>query len=308
MPNWNQVLTELRDEDNKRLSTAQSTLDIVRKRHLKSLSDHTDRNVICYYSGWLSRPYTFGMDIQDEDRNAFMMAVHGLDRTKGLDLILHTPGGEIAAAESIVHYLKQMFLGLDGRPDVRAIVPQMAMSAGTMIACSCKSILMAKHSNLGPIDPQLAGVPAAAVKEEFEEAIRQITSDGSRLAGWQFILSKYTPTYLASCENAVKWSKEFVKRELLANMLFSLPNADQIATNIVDKLSDFSGNKNHSRHIHFDECKDMELVVESLEADSDLQDLVLTVHHCFMHTFGNSSAIKIVENQEGVAFMKHAAG
>jgi hypothetical protein len=307
MPNWNQVLTELRDEDNVRLSTAQSTLDIVRRRHLKSLSDLTGRNVICYYSGWLSRPYTFGMDIQDEDRNAFMMAVHGLDRSKGLDLILHTPGGEIAAAESIVHYLKQMFVGPNGRADVRAIVPQIAMSAGTMIACSCKSIVLAKHSNLGPIDPQLAGVPAAAVKEEFEEAIRQITLDNSRLAGWKFILSKYTPTYLASCENAVKWSKEFVKRELLGNMLFAHPDAEKLATSIVDKLSDFSSNKNHSRHIHFDEFADMKLVVESLEANPDFQDRVLTVHHCFMHTFGNSPAIKIVENHEGVAFMKLAA-
>jgi ATP-dependent protease ClpP protease subunit len=308
MPNWNQVLSELRDEDNKRLSTEQSTLDLVRRRHLKSLSDLTGRNVICYYSGWLSKPYAFGMDIQDEDRNAFMMAVHGLDRSKGLDLILHTPGGEIAAAESIVHYLKQMFVDTDGHPDVRAIVPQLAMSAGTMIACSCKSIVMAKHSNLGPIDPQLAGVPAAAVKEEFEEAIRQITSDATRLQAWQFILNKYTPTYLASCENAVKWSKEFVKRELLANMLRGKVDADTIADDIVNKLSDFSGNKNHSRHIHVDECVSMKLEIENLEGDSSFQDKVLTVHHCFMHTFGNSAAIKIVENHNGVAFMKFSAG
>lgn len=302
MPNWSQVLEELKNEDLKRVVTEQSTLDILRRRHMKALSDYTTRNLICYYSGWLSKPYAFGMDIQDEDRNAFMMAVHGMDRSKGLDLILHTPGGEIAAAESIVHYLKQMF----GK-DVRAIVPQLAMSAGTMISCSCKSVVMAKHSNLGPIDPQIAGIPAAAVKEEFEEAIRQISKDQSRMAAWQFILSKYTPTYLASCENAVKWSKDFVKRELLANMLAPLPvpQADALANDIVDKLSDFTGNKSHSRHIHLDECVGMGLTVEKLEDDAQLQDLVLTVHHCFMHTFGNSGAIKIVENQDGVAFIKN---
>jgi ATP-dependent protease ClpP protease subunit len=301
MPNWSQVLEELKDEDLRRVSSEKSTLDVVRRRHLKALSDHTNRNLICYYSGWLSKPYAFGMDIQDEDRNAFMMAVHGMDRTLGLDLILHTPGGEIAAAESLVHYLRQMFGN-----DIRAIVPQLAMSAGTMISCSCKSIVMSKHSNLGPIDPQISGIPAAAVKEEFEEAIRQIQADQSRLSGWQFILSKYTPTYLASCENAVRWSKEFVKRELLANMLQSLPanDAEATANDIVNKLSDFSGNKSHSRHIHMDECEAMKLKVERLEDDPQLQDRVLTVHHCFMHTFGNSSAIKIVENQNGIAFMK----
>jgi ClpP class serine protease len=302
MPNWSQVLDELRNEEIARVSFEESVLDRVRRRHLKALSDHTGRNVICYYSGWLSKPYAFGMDIQDEDRNAFMMAVHNLDRTKGLDLILHTPGGEIAAAESIVHYLKQMF-----GTNIRAVVPQLAMSAGTMIACSCRCIVMAKHSNLGPIDPQIAGIPAAAVKEEFEKAILEIKADSSRLAAWQFVLSKYTPTYLAKCENAVEWSKDFVKRELLANMLSGHgAKAEKLATGVVEKLSNFSGNKSHSRHIHSDECEAMGLTIERLESDPELQDAVLTVHHCFMHTFGNSSAIKIVENQDGIAFMKQA--
>jgi ClpP class serine protease len=69
------------------------------------------------------------MEITDEDKNGFMMAVHKLDRTKGLDLFLHTPGGSISSTQSIVDYLHKMF----GK-NIRAIVPQIAMSAGTMIA------------------------------------------------------------------------------------------------------------------------------------------------------------------------------
>jgi len=39
-----------------------------------------------------------------------MSACNGLeDRSKGLDLILHTPGGDIAATESLVDYLHKMF-------------------------------------------------------------------------------------------------------------------------------------------------------------------------------------------------------
>lgn len=295
------MLQELKAEEAKLLNSQKSTFDIVRSRNIAALSNYTGRNVICYYSGWLSRPYSFGMDIQDDDRNGFMMAVHGLDKAKGLDLFLHTPGGDIAAAESLVYYLRQIFGN-----DIRAIVPQIAMSAGTMIACSCKSVLMAKHSNLGPIDPQISGIPAAAVKEEFEEAIRQISKDQSTLAGWQFILSKYTPTYLAACDNAVKWSKEFVKRELEANMLSGKENCSALADSIVEKLSDFSGNKSHSRHIHADACSAMGLKVEKLEDDPELQDKVLTVHHCFMHTLANSAAIKVIENQIGTAFVKLA--
>lgn len=46
-----------------------------------------------------------------------MNALYGIDKTKGLDLILHTPGGDLAATQSIVDYLYTFFNG-----DVRVIV------------------------------------------------------------------------------------------------------------------------------------------------------------------------------------------
>ena len=103
--------------------------------------------------------------------NAFMAAVHLLKRDKGLDLILHTPGGDIAATEALVKYLWTMF-----DKDVRVIVPQLAMSAGTMIACSAKQIVMGKQSSLGPIDPQIFGMPAQAILEEFQMAIGALSA------------------------------------------------------------------------------------------------------------------------------------
>lgn len=106
------------------------TIDTVRRRYLKRLFQLTKRNVIAYYSGFLSKPGIQLLDINDEDMNGFMMAVHKLDRSKGLDLILHTPGGSIATTETVVNYLHLMF-----NHDIRVIVPQVAMSAGTMIAC-----------------------------------------------------------------------------------------------------------------------------------------------------------------------------
>lgn len=112
MGSWNEVLAEL------------SGPDVIRRRYLRALADHTGRNVIAYYSGWLQkngftdRQSAALLAINDNDKNAFMGAVNKLDRTKGLDLVLHTRGGEIAATESIVDYLKKMFT------DIRAVVPQ----------------------------------------------------------------------------------------------------------------------------------------------------------------------------------------
>ena len=86
--------------------------------------------------------------ITKEDINGFMSIVKGLDCSKGLTLILHTPGGIPVAAESIVKYLREKF------NNIEVIIPTYAMSAGTMIALGADNIIMGKHSFLGPIDPQ----------------------------------------------------------------------------------------------------------------------------------------------------------
>ncbi len=206
MPNWNDVLHEINSTIQDHRTGAQGAFDAVRRKYLQQLYAHNNRNIIEYYSGFLSKPGIAGVEINDEDKNGFMMAIHGMVKQNGLDLIIHTPGGSIAAAESIVDYLKRMF----GK-NVRAIIPQMAMSAGTMIACSCKQILMGKHSNIGPIDPQLNGIPAAGVIEEFKTALREIKNDPEAINVWQYILRQYPPSFLGQCENGVNWASAFAR-------------------------------------------------------------------------------------------------
>src|SRR3989339_460057 len=122
MPNWSKVLSEIQT-----LASTSNPLDVVRKRYMQKLTQLTKRNVIAYYSGWLYKPGVYGTSINDLDKNAFMTTIHELDKSKGLDLILHTPGGDLAATESLVEYLRSIF-----GTNVRAIIPQLAMSAGTM--------------------------------------------------------------------------------------------------------------------------------------------------------------------------------
>jgi len=299
MPNWKEILEQVQGIKSQAAIAGQQAVDIVRRSYLKALFEHTGRNVIAYYSGFLSKPEVGGSDINDEDKNGFMMAVHRLDRRLGLDLILHTPGGDIAATESLVDYLRKMF----GK-DIRAIVPQIAMSAGTMVACSCKAILLAKHSNLGPIDPHLNGRPAYGVLAEFRRALKEIKKDPAYLNVWRPILAQYPPTYLSRCENAIKWSNQFVRDQLEHVMFDGMPNARLRAREVVKRLTDYRGNKTHSRHLHYEECKKIGLLVELIEADPKLQDVVLAVHHCFMHTLMNTGAFKIIENQLGNALVK----
>lgn len=297
MPNWTQVLAEINGEQ------ALSPTDRVRRKYLAALASATGRNVIAYYSGWLYRDARMpGLSIGDDDKNGFMTAVHKLDRNIGLDLILHTPGGSLPATESLVDYLRAMF-----GTNIRAIVPQLAMSAGTMIACACQQIVMGKESSLGPIDPQLGGVPARGVLEEFEQAAKEIGVDPSRLPLWQTIIGKYHPTFLGECKKACDWSEAMVRDWLATGMFKGRRNARKLAEEVAKRLSDHGAKRAHSRHLSMCECEEAGLNVLKLEDDDNLQDLVLTVHHAYMHTFSQTPANKIVENHHGVAVMLFGA-
>jgi ATP-dependent protease ClpP protease subunit len=296
MPNWHEVFTEIQALQ----SQAINAQNLIRHKYLQALYKHTGRNVIAYYSGWLSKGSIQLSEINDEDKNGFMTTVHKLDRTKGLDLILHTPGGGIAATQSILNYLHKMF-----GQDIRAIVPQIAMSAGTIMACCCKEIWMGKQSNLGPIDPQLRGIPAHGAVQEFKRALKEVKKDASRIVIWQQIIGQYRPTFLGQCENAIKWSNDFVEQQLADGMFKDLPNRNKKAKSVTKALSDYPKNKSHDRHFDSDECEKMGLDIKHLEADPDMQDLVLTVHHCYMHVLMNTNAFKVIENQNGVALVKN---
>ena len=192
--------------------------------------------------------------------------------------------------------------------DIRAIVPQLAMSGGTMIACACKEIFMGKQSSLGPIDPHYGGIPAHGIVEEFKRAKKEISEDtsSSSIAVWQPIIAKYNPTLVGECEKAIDWSNEMTREWLQTGMFASEQNSDDKINNILKELGDHALTKSHARHLSIERCREMGLKVSALEEDDRLQDAVLSLHHACMLTFSATRAFKIVENHLGIAFIKVA--
>lgn len=296
MPNWSEVLKEIQDTHN--ANPSENAIDKVRRKYLRQVSDHTGRNVIAYYSGWLQKPKSPDTAVNDKDKSGFMLTIHKMDKSKGLDLILHTPGGDLAATESVVDYLYSMF-----GYNIRVIVPQISMSAGTMIALASKEIVMGKHSNLGPIDPQMGGLACQAVLNEFEDAKKDIKINPQAAPLWQVIIGKYHPTFLGACKQAIDWSESMVENWLAENMC---ANDKSKVKPILRMFSDHKHQKSHARHISKRQCEAVGLTISSLEDDQVLQDAVLTTHHAFMHTFSHTAAVKVIENQNGVAYIEQS--
>lgn len=304
MPNFKDLSSELK--------SAPTQYDYIRRKYLKKLYSKTNRNIILYYSAWQQkaskiRGYFDGFSINDSDKNGFMTAIHGIDKSKGLDLFLHTPGGSIGSTEAIVTYLRSIFGN-----NIRAIVPHSAFSAGTMIALSAKEIIMGKHSSIGAIDPQLGGIPAHGIIQEFKRAYNEIRMDKNdptkidlaKVQVWQPIIANYSPTLIGTCEQAIEWTNELVKEWLKTGMFENFSDKDERAEKIVDTLGDPEYTKAHERHYDIQGAKELDLNIFDLESDNDLQEKVLSIHHASILTLTDTSCYKLIENQNGVAHIE----
>lgn len=303
MPTWSGILDEL---NRSCAGGGPPDFDGIRRKYLVLAHQHTKRNVILYATKWTQPGPTADerlISIVDEDLQGIMEVVHGLSGPN-LDLILHSPGGSLAAAESLVTYLRSKF------DDIRVIVPQLALSAATMIACAADCIVLGKHSFLGPVDPQVMVstklgqrmVPAEAILEQFGLAKREC-QDPAKLGAWLPMLDQYGPDLLVQCANASALSRQLVREWLARYMFKGTSNRAAKARRIAKWLADHRHWKSHGRHIPRDALVKKGLKIEPLEQDQTAQDLFLSVFHATTHTFVGTPAVKIIENHLGKAFI-----
>lgn len=304
MPTWGGILTEI----NQALASGSATAcDEVRRRYLAATYGLTGHDTVLYATAWTQGKG--GVDpqaisISDEDLQGLMEVFHGLSGDT-LDLIIHSPGGSIEAADGFVQYMRSKF------KHVRAIIPSLAMSAATMIACACDEIVMGKHSFLGPIDPQVIlktdlgvrSVAAQAIIEQFAKA-QADCADTAKMPAWLPMLGQYGPDLLVACDHVSELSRRLVARWLESYMFAGDPNGPQTADHIASKLAKHEDHLTHGRHLSRETLEGMGMKIVHLEDDPDLQDAFLSVFHATTHTFTMTSALKIIENQNGKAFIK----
>ena len=122
---------------------------------IKKIEQHTNRPLIVYESH-LSKGSQFGINmLSDDDKIGFCSLTDNITADK-IDILIHSPGGRAESVEEIVHILRNQF------DHIRFIIPDAAKSAATMLALSGDSLLMDERSELGPIDPQVPIITAAA--------------------------------------------------------------------------------------------------------------------------------------------------
>lgn len=181
------------------------------------------------------------------------------------------------------------------------------------MCCAADEVGMGEHSSLGPIDPQYPiptpvgshQIPAHSIIDQFEMAKADINTEAELLA-WLPILRQYAPGLLARCDEAIRMSKELVDEWAYTYMHADKndPRRKQLAEQMAEFLSDRSFFKSHSRRINRDQAQTNGFDVSELEADDDIQDMVLSVYHAAVQTHRSAPIAKIIENQNGRVFYR----
>lgn len=194
--------------------------------------------------GFLNIPQLRYIDLNDAED--VLEAIRRTPPNQALELILHTPGGLVLPALQIARAVKAH----KGKKTV--FVPHYAMSGGTLIALAADEIVLNKHAVLGPIDPQIGGLPAASILRVAQ------TKSADAVDDYTLVLADLGQKAIEQLETAA--------RELLAGTVS--PNA---AANIAQLLS--SGRWTHDYPIEAGEGREIGLNI-STDFPNDIAELM----------------------------------
>jgi hypothetical protein len=234
-----------------------------RQAQIRAIETRTGRRLIAYVAGPLT-------SISTVDIPPFVDILDDVEQDSDLDLLLHTPGGDVDQAERIVLLCRKRV----GSGSFRVVVPDSAKSAGTLIAIAADAIVMGEPSELGPIDPQVTittakGEPMVRPAQSFLDGLDSIVKGaGDELSAAYFpLLDKLDPALIDFCRKALLRSEQFAEKFLAKYMLSSDPaKAKQVAhalNNVEEHLS-------HGAVIDADRALEMGLNVELLAHNNDL--------------------------------------
>ena len=219
MASWSELLAEFQTQNDP------DWLDKKLKERLVAISEHRGDAAVIFYASAFLQKVVDNVSIIREDINGFMNALYEAPTDKGLVLILHTPGGDPNAVESIVEYLHSKFTR------IAVIVPYLAMSGGAMISLASDLLVLGKQSQLGPIDPQFVignkTHSARAIQEGFSKAKEDIENDTKLAHLWAPILQNMGPSLVLEADKALSYSKELVANWLHTRMLKNISNENE---------------------------------------------------------------------------------
>ena len=306
MASWSELLDQFRNQ----VESDPNWLDNKLRERLDAISRRRGAGAVIFYASAFLQKVGDNVSIAREDINGFMNALYEAPMDNGLTLMLHTPGGDPNAVESIVEYLHAKF------ERIEVIVPYLAMSGGAMISLASDLLILGRQSQLGPIDPQFfignKVHSARAIQEGFNKARDDIEKDTKLAHLWAPILQNMGPSLVLEADKALAYSKELVTNWLCERMLKETTNegertrkANDIAAYFnAERTSDYGQIHVHGQRIGAAKLAELGLSLEFLESDQNLQNDVLTAYHLMTLIFEMTPSTKFIASNSGNIWVK----
>lgn len=265
---------------------------IIRRKLIEEIQNKTKRKLVTYVANFGSP----AGNIIHDDVLLLYDVLKSIEFPKELDILIHSPGGIVEAAEKFVSLLREHVTSF------RVIIPDMAKSAATLISLSSDEILMSSIGELGPIDPQInIGVDPTTGQPIFRPAWSYLNSL-DRLEDELIknrrnptiiipLVGKIDPTLMDVARKAIVYSETLAQSWLEKYMKLNTEDAKRIAKH----LADASLHLTHGRTIRYTDAKNIGLNVNKL--DDTLWDLV---HELYIRSRSvlRGNVAKIIESEK----------
>lgn len=253
------------------------------------------RPLLVYCTNFIRNSNDTSIDLSDID--GFTDLVNSVPGShKSADVLVHSPGGYPDATERIVTILRNRFT-----EGVHFLIPHSAYSAATMLALSGNSITLHPSATVGPIDPQINGVPARSIKRGFENVKEKVKAEGPEsLPAYIPLIEKYTIDLLEQCEDALNLSKILVSSWLKEFMLKDEQDHGEEIKKVVEYFSNYDEHLTHSRPLTFAKISGFGLAIS--EADPKLAELLWEAYTLIIGFFEGSNFLKLFENAHGISW------
>jgi len=284
--------------------TSNVTVEKELDEHLNVLEDRLNAKVLTFFG-----PILHGVD--KEIRDAVEEIQPDREKEK-LVVVLQTTGGYIEVVERIVNIFRERF------NLVEFIIPDHAMSAGTVLVMSGDAIHMDYFSVLGPIDPQVERpnsrdlMPALGYLAQYERLVKKSEDGTLTTAELSYMIERFDPAELYQFEHAREQSIALLK-EWLVKYKFKNWNKTRTkgrtvtmrmktdrAASIARQLNDTSRWHSHQRGISRDVLdKDLKLIIDDFGLDADLSRKIRSYDKLindYMMKRGHLAVIHVYQN------------
>jgi hypothetical protein len=286
---------------HKQISHETGQYSETRKPLFLKLEKHfAGRAVVSFFTS-----FKYPVQLDDDDCDMLQSVLQQVDTSKGLVLLISSPGGDGIAAERIVNVCR----AYSGTGSYEVVVPGKAKSAATIVCMGASKIWMAPPSELGPVDPQILVFEdneprfysAHNLVKGYDDLFANAVASTGKLEPYVQQLQHYDIREINQYRSLITLSIEMSKKILGAGMMAGI-TPSEIEGKIKIFLEPGAGTYVHGRPIYRQEATDCGLNVGKIDV-SDV--LWKTVYELYARTemFVSSTACKAVESKSEAFFV-----